>query len=642
MGHMPRSKGPTVISSISAAVYGADGGGDTPPIPNDKKGKGNDKIEDRYSNLSSGQAPTSSASSKASPRAATPASSAGIPAPPPNAATIPPPRSSAATIPLYPDPPSGEEERSVAAEKVSAVGSRTTPSTVPSPRGPAPSFPLNSLFSAAAKAATPRAADSGDGAHDAFRFEWGRWVDDGRMEELMNQVNIIKIMQGGRVYDRLLSLEDTRTVMPAFIENAAKMGDNGIQDAIFLRDKAPRRFRVSGGDHWDCILHVLPKGQEWKGRWPTGSWAVVRALTGMAEIAMLRGPDRDGLINKVTTMRLRGGGDGTISGGKEGGGENCVKYVGGALRSYSGVSGKTMLLEVVLRPPVGSPGLDGDGLSSADIEPLPPEDVLMDGIADVEEEPVEDEEDDAPFVPKSLPRERPEMDRTVGAKTDPRRSQSPQRTRAGRPDRPPLSERLERPPLSERLERPPFSERLERPPFSERPERSPLSDRLDRLPLSERLERPPRGQRLDRPPLAERLERAREDRYENYRSGRSDGPREMFPERPPPFMEPLRRPVADFDAEFEEDFEVEEEFREPEDDYVSDKFPDGRDGYTDEPVIVTNDRENQLAPVDAEPFVPTTEVPKTSLGSKMGLKFDNVGGLDDQLESIVRRVLASR
>lgn len=645
-GHIiiPRSRSyPTISSSIPASVSGADGSGGTAPgSPNETKGKSNDKIEDRYSNLSPGKTnPTSSPST----------SSPAGPVPPPNAAKVPPPfRSSGATIPLEPDPVSEEETKAVATDKVSTVESSAKPpppSSAPlNTRSPSPSFPLNALFTAAARAATPKSADSGEGGHDAFRFEWGRWVDDGHMEELMNQVNLIKIMQGGRVYDRLLSLEDTRTVMPTVIEKA-KGGDNGIQDAVFLRDKAPRRFRVSGGDHWDCILHVLPKGQEWKGRWPTGSWAVVRCLTGMTEIAMLRGPDRDGIVSKVTTMRLRGGGDGTISGGKEGGGEDCVKYVGGAQRSYSGVSGKTMLLEVVLRPPVGSPGLDGDGLSSSDIEPLPPEDVLMDGIADVEEQPVEDDEEDIPFVPKSPPRERPEMDRREGPKgsgqRDPR--DGPQRSRAGRSDRPPLSDRLERPPFTERLDRPPFSERLDRPPFSERMDRPPLSERRDRVPLSERLERPPRGQRfdgppLDRPPLAERLERARVDRYENFLSGRSDGPREMYPEPPLPFMEPYRRPLADFDAEFEEDFE-EEDFLE--DDFVSDELPDDRDEYSDDSVELADERlESERATVKPEPVDAIPKVPKSSLGSKMGLKFDNVGGLDDQLESIVRRVLASR
>ena len=131
----------------------------------------------------------------------------------------------------------------------------------------------------------------------------------------------------------------------------------------------PRRLRVAGGEHWDCILHVLPMGTEWNGRWPTGAWAVVRALTGVAEIAMLRGPNRDGFYTKATKKDLRGGGDGSLAGGT-GGGEDCVKYVGGAFRSYSGKSGKTTLLEVVVRPPIGKEQLDGDGQDSLAMEKL--------------------------------------------------------------------------------------------------------------------------------------------------------------------------------------------------------------------------------------------------------------------------------
>lgn len=38
----------------------------------------------------------------------------------------------------------------------------------------------------------------------------------------------------------------------------------------------------------------------------------------------------------------------------------------------------------------------------------------------------------------------------------------------------------------------------------------------------------------------------------------------------------------------------------------------------------------------------TTSNTNTNLGAKLGLSFDKVGGLDDQLNDIVRRVLASR
>lgn len=201
-------------------------------------------------------------------------------------------------------------------------------------------FPV-SLFEAADLATKPKSAETGAGAHDAFRFEWGRWIVDEAVTDLMEEMNEVKILRGDKVYDRLLELP--RTTSPSH-----EFDDDKIDEQ---KSNEGRRFRISGGDNWDCILHILPKEMEWRGRWPTGSWAIVRTLTGMAEMALVRGPNRDGFYKKATATKLRGGGDGTLGGGAGGRGEDCVKYVGGALRSYSGVGGKTMLLEVVIRPP---------------------------------------------------------------------------------------------------------------------------------------------------------------------------------------------------------------------------------------------------------------------------------------------------
>ena len=236
--------------------------------------------------------------------------------------------------------------------------------TVDKPLSPS----LDALFQVAEKTTKPREAETGEGAHDAFRYEWGRWVDEDTMEEMMERVNEIQLASG--VYD-------------TFIEEPQEEDDL----------PSPRRLRVAGGDHWDCLLHVLPQGTEWNGRWPTGAWAIVRALTGVAEVAMLRGPNRDGLYTKATKKDLRGGGDGTLAGGSALGGEDCVKYVGGALRSYSGKSGKTSLLEVVVRPPIGKEKADGDGQESDKIETLDkPENVLKVIIPGEEVEKAKEEE----------------------------------------------------------------------------------------------------------------------------------------------------------------------------------------------------------------------------------------------------------
>ena len=45
---------------------------------------------------------------------------------------------------------------------------------------------------------------------------------------------------------------------------------------------------------------------------------------------------------------------------------------------------------------------------------------------------------------------------------------------------------------------------------------------------------------------------------------------------------------------------------------------------------------------EEEPEEEEEEESSDNLGAKMGLVFDKVGGLDDQLNDIVRRVLASR
>jgi hypothetical protein len=237
------------------------------------------------------------------------------------------------------------------------VGNRLEASSQQDDGGPIVAEPMTpslyGLFKAAANSAIPRGAETREGAHDAFRYEWGRWVDDAAMETLQERVNEIRLTSG--VYETLISDSESSEDEPI----------------------TPRRLRVAGDAHWDCILHVLPKGSEFMGRWPTGSWAVVRCLTGVAEIAMLRGPNRDGFYTKVAKKDLRGGGDGTLAGGSGAVGEDCVKYVGGALRSYAGKSGKTTLLEVVLRPPIGIQQKDGDGRDSLLIEALNNPDTIL-------------------------------------------------------------------------------------------------------------------------------------------------------------------------------------------------------------------------------------------------------------------------
>jgi len=186
------------------------------------------------------------------------------------------------------------------------------------------------VLMSAKNATTQRSADTSNMGHDPFRYEWGTWVVEESIQYLMAQMDTVRLNAG--MFDELLE----------------KYGDHSKDD----KDEA-LRIRVAGGHDWDCLLHILPTDCEWSGRWPTGSWAVVKCLTGVTEISALRGPNRDGLYVKKTSKDLRGGSDGSFGSGSASAGVDCIKYVGGPLRRYSGKSGKTTLLEIVLRPPIG-------------------------------------------------------------------------------------------------------------------------------------------------------------------------------------------------------------------------------------------------------------------------------------------------
>ena len=226
------------------------------------------------------------------------------------------------------------------------------------------------LLTTVAETCLPRAAKTGKQAHDEFRYEWGTWVNEEKLELLMDRVNEVRLRSGA--YEKL------------------KMEDS------------PVRYRIAGGQDWDILVHVLPEGREWRGIWPTGSWAILKPLTGVIEVAMLRGPNAQGLYRKATTKSLRGGGDGTLAGSKATAGDNCIKYVGGPLRSYAGKAAKPILLEVVIRPPIFADENNDDSLEDL---PIVMEEVLAieipsDEVKDEEEET--DEEDSSNSSGESL------------------------------------------------------------------------------------------------------------------------------------------------------------------------------------------------------------------------------------------------
>jgi len=189
------------------------------------------------------------------------------------------------------------------------------------------------LFNQAYTTTLPKATDNTKNAHDPFRFEWGTWVDDESIRELMARVDEVRASPGA--FD---------TLMKAASREVEVEGKKQMR---------PTSVKIASGLKWDCILHALPSNTQHEYRWPTGSWAIVKALTGVVEVAMLK-EDRDGKTTKRTKKDLRGGSDEKfgVGGGASIGGADCVKYVGGPLRSYMGKSERSILLELVVRPPI--------------------------------------------------------------------------------------------------------------------------------------------------------------------------------------------------------------------------------------------------------------------------------------------------
>lgn len=153
-------------------------------------------------------------------------------------------------------------------------------------------------------------------SHDPFRYEWGTWVDTNKLHKLMTCMNQIQAQTG--ILATTITTKGRYTLAP------------------------------------NCYLHVLPAGTYWQGKWPTGSWTIVKPLIGVVQVGLLRDDDDTAVVLR-TLKELRGGTDGTLGGGgTTNAGDDCVKFVGGPIRRYTGKSQKTILLEVVLCPPIGN------------------------------------------------------------------------------------------------------------------------------------------------------------------------------------------------------------------------------------------------------------------------------------------------
>ena len=236
-----------------------------------------------------------------------------------------------------------------------------------------PEHPLHDLITATNEAVLPRKLDTTEDAHEAFRYEWGTWCSNEKLETVMSALDNIRIYTSA--YEGLLNGSIETTLVGE--DDDSNSDGEGQSDT---GKELGKRIRVAGGKYWDIILHVMPKGARYQWKWTEGSWIVVQPLTGQTEVAQLRGPDRDGYYKKMQSRDLRGGSDGGNAFGAtnnadkndeetySSSGEACVKYLGGPLRSYSGKAMQSTALEVVIRPPITT--LEEDIKATGTIEQL--------------------------------------------------------------------------------------------------------------------------------------------------------------------------------------------------------------------------------------------------------------------------------
>ncbi|KAL7483632.1 hypothetical protein ACHAW6_009276 [Cyclotella cf. meneghiniana] len=225
-----------------------------------------------------------------------------------------------------------------------------------------PSHALSALLPAAARACRPRRLDTTQDAHEAFRYEWGTWCDADALEEVMAALGEIRWRVGA--YDGIVN--GTLDTVWVGGEEGREMEEKDGRGGGRQRG---RRIRMAGGKYWDVILHVLPKNARHMWKWTEGSWTVLQPLTGLVEIAKLRGPDARGFYSTVSPRNIRGGSDAddafsaqssSSNDGYSTAGEASVKYLGGPLRSYTGKAMLSTLLEVVIRPPITTSEKDAE------------------------------------------------------------------------------------------------------------------------------------------------------------------------------------------------------------------------------------------------------------------------------------------
>mmetsp|Transcript_15456 Transcript_15456/g.22045 ORF Transcript_15456/g.22045 Transcript_15456/m.22045 type:complete len:1076 (-) Transcript_15456:118-3345(-) len=275
---------------------------------------------------------------------------------------------------------------------------------------------LNSLLDIIHSTSTEhKQAETSTGAHDAFRYEWGTWIDDERMETLMMEVDRI----------RLLSFDDLAHLKSVLLSNTDLNSDLDIETETNSHGTSSYSSStcVASGKNWDIWIHLVTNGRTIARRWPTGSWSLLKCLMGVMEFSALRmdrsaannGQQREDPQSTTTTTTtttdhddsillhykktgtkktLRGGSygnailgttsttsakknppphrlDGQNDNDKYIPGDDCIKYVGGPLRGYEGLGGTNVLFEIVIRPPTGtSSSISPTSLKNKNIEQI--------------------------------------------------------------------------------------------------------------------------------------------------------------------------------------------------------------------------------------------------------------------------------
>lgn len=105
-----------------------------------------------------------------------------------------------------------------------------------------PSHPLSPVIQATMAACEPRRLDTTADKHEAFRYEWGTWCGDDKLDAVMEILGDVRLREG---WEDVIG-SDVKTEA-SFVEESAGTRDGG------------RRLRVAGGKYWDIILHILPK-----------------------------------------------------------------------------------------------------------------------------------------------------------------------------------------------------------------------------------------------------------------------------------------------------------------------------------------------------------------------------------------------